>query len=668
MREKNYNKNLRVILIFFFVFNIFTPLLAQSPQTFATFHCVSLYWKPTEGAADNECILKFRAEGETTWTKGMSLWYDPNSHEGLPERSQEYRGSIVDLVPGTNYEIKLELVKTGTTVSLFQRTLSESFPVKSTVILPPGESGEPLVINNGGSETDGYVLYTSAEEGSIINVNKQSDFCIQVNASYVIIRGLILKGASKHGIILSDVNNVIIEECDISGWGSVVQSGTYAGFGINIQSAVYSYSEVISNTIIQRNKLHHPSTTANSWEQPVPQTHPQGPQAISFMRSKGFHIIRYNEIFSDKDHMFNDGMGATQNSSFRGFPNRDSDIYCNLVTHCWDDAIEAEGAGMNVRIWGNYLDTTYVALGLAPQSLGPQYVFRNVANFSQRAPYPIEKYNRGGLLFKIGGEADNYRFAKGKLVLMHNTSLQPPTPWSTGSATAGVENGLNYTSPTKVQDNIVTRNNIIQVRDGKGSIGDGTRNPTNSFDYDLYNGSINAIAGSQVNGIRGIPVYDPSNKIWEYYLSPSTAGHQDGLAIPNINIPFVGKAPDRGAFERGLPPLKYGINADWNIWVNAKNGLINTYIKNNHDRDEPVSMFTLFPNPLEDVLTIQSSGYQGFLIITVYNNTGKTLISETRSFESVLETSLDIGKLASGTYLVRLTGSMGFKHFLAVKN
>ena len=29
----------------------------------------------------------------------MPLWFDPYQHDGLPERSLEYRGSIVNLQP-----------------------------------------------------------------------------------------------------------------------------------------------------------------------------------------------------------------------------------------------------------------------------------------------------------------------------------------------------------------------------------------------------------------------------------------------------------------------------------------------------------------------------------------------------------------------------------------
>ncbi len=550
---------------------IFCSSRAQPPESYSTFHCISIYWKPTGASADNTCTVKYRVVGEEQWKLAMPLWFDPNEHEGLPERSYEYRGSLVDLIPGKNYEIQLQLEKTGTVATLFSKTLTETFKVYKTVKRSPGRYNEPLLISDGGSEAEGYIVYEAATSGHTIDVDKQYDQCVKIDASYIILWGLILKNAKHHGIELGNVDHVVIENCDVSGWGSNYREGLWKGFGINLESAVFSASNVsVSNIIIQRNKFHHPCVDANSWEEPVPGTHPRGPQGISLKNTTGNNIIRYNEIYSDKDHKFNDGMGNYGNFSFAGFPNRDSDIYCNVITHCWDDGIEAEGSGMNVRIWGNFVDTTYMGFGLASQSLGPVYVFRNVVNFSHRAPYPIEKYYRGGSFFKIGGEEENYKYAHGRMFIFHNTSLQPAGPWPSLSETGGVTGGLSYSTSRKVQDNILIRNNIFHIRKSENSsISDYRRNPTNSYDYDLYNGNIRAASGNEANGIQAAPVYDESNGEKEYYLATSTPGHDDGVVLPNFNSRFGGEGPDRGAFEKGLPPLTWGINADWNEWVKA---------------------------------------------------------------------------------------------------
>ena len=68
-----------------------------------------------------------------------------------------------------------------------------------------------------------YRLYTAAPGGTTIDVaNGQDNDIVINNASYVIIRGLTLKGARIHAIrLLGNVHDVVIEENDVSGWGRI---------------------------------------------------------------------------------------------------------------------------------------------------------------------------------------------------------------------------------------------------------------------------------------------------------------------------------------------------------------------------------------------------------------------------------------------------------------
>ena len=97
-------------------------------------------------------------------------------------------------------------------------------------------------------------------------------------------------------------------------------------------------------------------------------------------------MIRYNECWSDMEHMFNDVIGGGSNGSFRGSPGPDSDIYGNFVSHCWDDGLEVEGGSRNVRVWDNYITQCMNMIGNAPASIGPLYIWRNVVAHSQSQP------------------------------------------------------------------------------------------------------------------------------------------------------------------------------------------------------------------------------------------------------------------------------------------
>src|SRR2546423_10737880 len=109
--------------------------------------------------------------------------------------------------------------------------------------------------------------------------------------------------------------------------------------------------------------------------EPVYPTHTAGPQAISLFNTDGNHVIRYNECWSDLEHMYNDVIGGGSNGSFRGSPGPDSDIYGNLVAHCWDDGLEVQGGSRNGREWGNYVTKSPNMIGNAARSIGPRDIW-----------------------------------------------------------------------------------------------------------------------------------------------------------------------------------------------------------------------------------------------------------------------------------------------------
>ena len=266
------------------------------------------------------------------------------------------------------------------------------------------------------------------------------------------------------------------------------------------------------------------------------------------MKGKGVFVIRRNRIYSDMEHMFNDGMGEYRNSSFGGFPHRDSDIYDNFISHCWDDALEIEGANLNVRVWNNYIDMSYGAIGSAATSLGPVYYFRNVYAVSRKHTGTDANSFRGHYLVKLGSRKTDY--TKGSIYIFHNTALQPVSPsaeWPDPSA--GAQAGVLSTNKNNHQENITTRNNILQLRkDTDFAIRDYQLTLNNDFDYDFYTGRIYAMEGAEKHGICGHPLYERASdgRLW---LIPGTPGHDAGAVIPNFNDDYLGEAPDMGAVE-----------------------------------------------------------------------------------------------------------------------
>jgi hypothetical protein len=520
---------------------------AAGPQARAvpTFESLGIYYdRPV--AADG-CRIYYRAAGAADWREGYPLVY--------AGREKQYRGSLVGLQPDTPYDVRLEAG--GERVEIQARTRGDQFPIGKTTYLPGGTSDETIDIREGGS-ADGWHLVTPAAGTKHVNdVFNRADFNVVVEAEYVIIRGLELKNAAMHGIVIRPgIQNVVIEDCHITGWGRFAGSRAW-GLRMDMDSGIYAERDA-GHLVIQRNLIEHPRGGTSDWET----GHPQGPQGISMINTRGGNIIRYNTIRSTEDHGYNDGIGGASNFSFQGSPNRDSDIYGNIISNCWDDCIESEGANMNVRIWSNYIHHSFVDIATAATSMGPIYIFRNVfgeSRVTHQDPAGGNMIKTGAHDLMVNGEmvstALGYRF------IFHNTALQPRGP-------------LNVISGSGLH-NAVTRNNIFYAP-GRAYPADAGE-PHNDFQNDL--------TGALLGGgglVRSM--FLPSEKL-EWYLAPTTNRVQvgrvenitrnvvidddpvvavknpaidAGVRLPGFNDDFTGAAPDIGAFETGRPPLRFG--------------------------------------------------------------------------------------------------------------
>lgn len=523
-----------------------TPQSA-TPRAVCTFESIGLYWTPDGGAEDEPCRARYRPTGEQTWREALPLWFDA--------RIGEYRGSIVQLQSGKTYEIRLSLPDNGPSAELKAATWSETFPIARTVQVDD-MSGKTLTVDQSGTAA-GYVLYThraGAATGTIDAADKV-DQCVEVKASYVILRGLTLRAAKIHGIVLGPgAHDVVIERCDISGWGRVDKDG----WGVDYDSAIYSKFKPLTRVIVQRNRMHHPRSNANSWQEfreGGERYHPKGPQGICLFESAGNHVFRYNEFTTDDNHFCNDIFGGGSNRSLRGFPGADSDVYGNRIEGCWDDGLEMEGGGCNVRVWGNYIDRTMVKIAIAGLSVGPIYVFRNVAGSSRfgRTSW------RGEPFLKMGGAPLT---GGGQAYIFHNTILQPPGP-PEARGTIGCEEGLSQSGGPELRS-VVSRNNVLHVRSGAGhSIRDASRRPTPEcdYDYDLISGKVSSAGKKEPHGVVGVPVYAANRTAGDFSLAPGSPGFDAGVRIPNFNDDFRGEAPDMGAFEAGSAHMQFGRNA-----------------------------------------------------------------------------------------------------------
>ena len=536
----------------------------RNPYAVTTYECAGIYFKTAEGGP---CKIRYKEVKAGGWNVGLDLVYD--------SRDGEYRGSIVNLKPDTEYEVGLETSSANSRLNF--KTKSDVFPVGKITVLPEGESDKQITITESGTP-DAYHLVTLPENSkSILNLKNVSENGIVVDADYVVIRGVEIRNPEIHGIrIRKNRHDIVIEQCHITFWGRIGGPRTYGNIDGGSDSGIYA-EEGTGNLTIQRNLIEDPRGASNDWET----GHPNGPQGITIIQSTGGNVIRYNDIVSTEDHGFNDAIGGGSNFSLIGNVNCNSDIYGNLIRSVWDDAIESEGANMNVRIWGNYAHKFFNGIATACTSKGPLYIFRNVLGESRTG----HSNTGGGAYIKTG---ERNEFGGGRKYIFHNTALQP--------------GGVFHAFTSHVNPNCVTRNNIFDVPGRLAT--DTDKEPASDYDYDYFSGTVRGTA-REMNGIRfnvtpsGTKLFISSYKL-EFYprstinsikwgAQPYEFGERkvnitdpviwinnplldSGAIIPGFNDKYTGKGPDIGAFETGTPPLEFGRRAylgydeGWAAW------------------------------------------------------------------------------------------------------
>jgi len=370
----------------------------------------------------------------------------------------ETRGSIFGLEEGTAYT----LTYNGGSVSFTTLTVPER-PLRT---LP----SNGIITESG--------LY---ENGEISG----RDYGLRIQASGVTVRGFSIHDVTRSGILIENgVSDIVIEDCDIYNFGpSAFQSGSDAG--------IASDGSAVSRVLIQNNLIHDPNGGATSWLD----GHPGGTIGIQMQNPGGRIVIRYNEIYSTYPHYFRDGMRGGVNFSNEGFPGPDSDIYGNKVSQVWDDAIEVEGGGKNVRVWENYITKTFTFVACAPVAIGPLYVVRNVFDESQQYDQPDSDTYRRGPAIKAG---EGNGIGRGRAFFLHNVTLQrPPEPGK--SVSLGARGGI-YGNGGVVY-NHVSRGNIWQAETTSRNVFTRASDGSNSYDFDVLAGRLGDVpAGSEANG------------------------------------------------------------------------------------------------------------------------------------------------------------------------
>ncbi len=518
----------------------------KSVKAVPTFNSIGLYVSyQGDVNLNSRCEVRYRARDERKWRRGLDLIRCPDD--------SEFRGSLLILKPGTAYEIKIVPIDPDLSgeypepIELRERTWDEEVPIGRVERLRPGLIDEPLIITDRG-KPDGWILYTPPEgKESVIDVGTRAPEAILIrDAAYVIVRNLMIRGGTKHGINIVSSHHIWVQRCDISGWGEIGKPGPDGrmvdgtGRVINLQAGVRVGPEC-SQVSVEHNFIHSPRGSANSWAL----GHPAGPQGVILWETGGNNVVRYNDIIGCEGHRWNDGIESVANGSVLGGPYRDTDIYGNIIMFANDDGIELDGGQINVRCWHNRIEWTLCGISCAPCIKGPSYVFRNlIANLGDERGMTVAA-------FKMGG---GHRLSPGLNLILHNTVYGRVR----GLCSVGYGGDSGY--------HAISRNNLFAGPKSYVDILDKSDPPVSDFDYDLLGrGGLKAPQGGEEHDITDPPILK-GEEIGDYRLAPGSPGWDAGLLLPGVNDDFIGKGPDMGAFEgdspRFFPPRPDGMG----IW------------------------------------------------------------------------------------------------------
>ena len=212
----------------------------------------------------------------------------------------------------------------------------------------------------------------------------------------------------------------------------------------------------------------------------------------------------------------------------RGF-NGEVDVYDNQILEQRDDAIEADGVIVNLRVFRNMTKLSQNGVSIAPIGPGPIFFVRNI----------ISDYNESCVKLNTGEGRGLIR----NVFYFHNTFM----PWEFN------ERGILTIWGGTPSKNIVFRNNIFG-NDMRAISEQGLAHRLD-MDYDLWHAQGTDAARRlfedaglrwEDHGVFGNPRFGR-----DFVLGAKSPAIDRALRIPGINDEYVGIGPDIGAKEFG---------------------------------------------------------------------------------------------------------------------
>ncbi len=548
-----------------------------------TCSCLGFRWLIT-GDSDLDCsvAVDYRQAGTTAWQPAQPmLRVEPASVSGNAfDPGNLLVGSVLGLVPDTDYEVRLTLSDPDGGAAVQTRSLrTRAIPADPAApvlkYVAPGSGG------GAGTQSSPYLGLAAAQSGAVAGdvfilqagtyaipgtfvFNKNGTAANPIvwrgvdaatvtlngggtaqpvlsfsGSQYVHLEKVTVRNPLRTAINGTATKNLVIRECVID--CSAVSPTTEAS-GILLQGAGHEGAYISQNRI--RGNI--------NW------TGGRNQDAYACVLLGRGHMIQYNEIYDWWDTAGLGGNDTTVDTS-------GCDIIGNEFHNVTDDGIEMDGARFNNRIYENRFTNVLCGISCQPCLAGPTYIVRNA----------IYNYQLKPLKFHILGNTPT------GMLVYNNTFV--------GADPRGIGGGDWRNSHF--------RNNLFLASDDAGAIAFDTNAQRFSWDYNGWYQSSTATNFGRLNGANyasltafqtglgqeahgklvGYPVFTSAamptrgGLVYPFtsgFSAPYTPGTADltlksganaavdaGVVLANIT---QGTAPDLGAYERGSTVPVYG--------------------------------------------------------------------------------------------------------------
>lgn len=513
----------------------------------ATLHSLGAVWT-IQGDANRNARIQahVRRAGTVDWKPAPPLFRIERGAGKTPAPADAWRfaGSIVNLAPDTEYEVRLSLVdpdggQAERTMKMRTRAEPREPPGLATVRVAPGKNA----LRNAQRE---------AKPGTVFLLEPGTFPAFDAFRSGEPGRPMIFRGAGPgetvidgegagNAIVAGDVQDVWFENLTIRNALKAVNANNSRRIvlrGCRIRDISYG----LVCTVNDRGDVEGFFVADNVMEGPSTWPRTKGIEPARAIQVTGVgHDICHNRLRG-----FADGVDTMPSSRVAAI-----DIYRNEIEVMTDDGIELDYAERNVRCFENRLTNVYQGLSAQPVHGGPAYFFRNVMVNVCVEPFKLHQSPSGVLIY-------------------HNTVVKKGTPFL-------------LMTPDAVR-NCVSRNNLFVGSAENYAIQMDAPMEGCDFDRDGVSGGPWTLF-LKWNGDRFETTEKASAKAPAYrravavrtseFAVPETPDRESkpgfdarlkagsimidaGDPLPGFNDGWSGKGPDLGAHEAGTPLPAYG--------------------------------------------------------------------------------------------------------------